>query len=626
MKKRSCVTLALILVMVQVISLFAIAPVTAAEAKNYGLIKSTETMTVDGKADEAIWAKAEWSEKFEKAEGTTEDIDGFTAQYKAVWSPVAGNDSMMNIHILVVTQGQVNYRNANYRNHIRIRIETADGTQVFRTGMKKLDDDIINGATKPNFVGDGGSGAVGANTAFQMNAVNDISASKSATYEFSYQMPKSDSIKLDVLVGACPANWGFTFCSWAGMSDDTKAVSGIGTILDTSEAKYSIDITKTTETITIDGIANESAWATANASAAFQNVGTAVLDGFTGSFKALWSPVEGDETMMNLYIFVTASGHVTWRNSHWSNVVRIQVECADGTQRFWTGMKKLDEQIISNANKPNLNGGSSGGFGGTFRMDAVNDIANSGTATYEFCYQLPKADTIKLDVYVGGCNNDWQQAERSWAGMTSTSHANAPVNGVANIVDTVVETPVEVITTTPGASIRLDTETPELSGIRFANSVNMEYYNKMIAEGATIQTGTLIVPTKSLTVKGIADADFTKEALLAAGLTEDVHFYDVVNENNEWVEGKEGTWYATLYDIQNFNRQFSSVGYVTVTVDGETTTYYGDYQSTNARSIAQVAELLLKKEADAGFANSNEGDWTMSQEILLNGFLAQKEN
>ena len=613
MKKKSCLTLALILVIVQVLSLFAVLPVAAETSPNYGLIKSTETITVDGKADETIWAHAVWSEQFVKTSGSAADISGFNAKFKAVWSPVEGDDTQMNIHILIVAKGHVTWRAANWRNNIRVRIESSDGTQAFWTGQKQLDDHIISNTNKPNLTG---SSSGDASVSFQTYAVNDIANSGTAVYEFSYQMAKADSIKLDVLTSACTNDWTDAQYSWAGMHAGTEPAAGIGTILETNLNAHTIDITKTAQNITIDGIANENAWKFANSSENFQDVGAVALDGFTGNFKALWSPVEGDDTKMNLYILVVAKGHVTWRNANWRNHIRVQIETSDG-KVFWTGQKQLDDTIISNTNKPNLTGASSGGANAAFQMYAVNDIANSGTATYEFCYQMNKMDAFKLDIQIGACTNDWAQAECSWAGMTSTNHATEGLGGVVSIIESDSEG--VDLTMTDGASIRVDTTNEKMSGIRFASTVNLDQYNALLAQGATVTMGTLIVPTNSLTVKEIADADFTKETLVAKGLVENTHFYDIVNIGNEWVAGEDGTWYATLYDIQDYERLFSAVGYVTVELNGVSTTYYAEYYSVDARSIAQVAETVMDGEIEG-----DDGRWTAEQEAVLNSFFTRE--
>ena len=416
MKKKSCLTLALILVMAQVFSLFAVLPAVAAtaDAPNYSLIKSTETMTVDGKADEAVWAKADWSDPFVKVGGNYDGSSSFNVQYKALWA--AADDDKMNVYILVVAKGM------------------------------------------------------------------EIPTSK-------------------------------------------------------------------------------------------------------------------------------------WANG---NFIQIQLGNEAGTEYFWSGLRNLKTQILDNPTAPNLtNGGSVADFSKSYQLAATEDIAGSKTVTYEFCYQMEKADRISIDVLVRGgfYGSSWQYMDYSWAKTTNGTMEQAPT-GVGNIIEA---TPAGVeITMTEGASIRVDTANEAMSGIRFASTVNLDQYNALLAQGATVTTGTLVVPTNSLTAKEIADAEFTKEILIAKGLVENTHFYDIVNTGNEWVEGQDGTWYATLYDIQNYTRSFSAVGYITVELAGETTTYYADYQSDNARSIADVAERVMKNEV-AG----DEGNWNSAQEAILNRFRGQ---
>lgn len=617
MKKKSCLTLALILVIVQVVSLFAVLPVSAeTTTKSYSLVKATEPMTVDGKADEAVWTRAVWSEQFVKTSGSAAEISGFIARFKAVWSPVEGDDTQMNIHILIVAKGHVTWRAANWRNNIRVRVESSDGTQAFWTGQKQLDDHIISNTEKPNLTGYSSGGA---NTAFQMYAVNDIANSGTAVYEFSYQMAKADSIKLDVLTSACTSDYKDAQYSWAGMHADTEPVAGIGTILDQTYL-YGIDIPKTTRTMTVDGKADEGAWSKAEWSEKFVRVG-GNYDGassFNVQYKALWAPAENNK--MNVYLLVVAKG-VEIPPSKWANGNFIQIQMGNeaGTEYFWSGLKNLKTQIIENATAPNLtNGGSVADWSKSYQLAAVEDIAGSKTVTYEFCYQMDKADRISVDVMVRGgfYGSSWQTMDYSWAKTTNDTMEQAPA-GLGNIIDADSEG-VE-LAMTDGASVRVDTTEAKTSGIRFASTVNLDQYNALLAQGATITTGTLIVPTNSLTVKEIADADFTKETLLAKGLIENTHFYDIVNTGNEWVEGEDGTWYATLYDIQDYERLFSAVGYVTVELNGVSTTYYAEYYSVDARSIAQVAETLMSGETEG-----DEGKWTAAQEAVLKSFFTQE--
>ena len=509
---------------------------------NIDIIKTTEEIKIDGTADDLAWANAEWSSSFVNvtspkldAEGAPQmndsghamngeqNVDGFAGRFKAVWSPVEGDDTKMNIYILVEATNHVNYRHDNQRNNIRIQIENEDGSKRFWTGQKTVADYSTPKTATGSSIG-------GWSAECTIGSVNGISTAKKSTYEFCYQTEKMNSIKLDVTVSACSVNWGIAQASWAGMrgaESGIQSVSGIGMILDTTDSPYSIDIIKTTKDIQVDGVA-EDVWNFSNSSENFQKVGQYTLDGFTGSFKAMWSPVEGDDNMMNLYILVVAKGHLTWENrlSNTKNSVFIQIESADGTKRFWSGMetvtnfvadKNTTESVGSYAEKEN------GVFvtkdsAKTFKIATTDSMADAGMAIYEICYQMEKADSIRLDVGVGAVNVDWYQAESSWAGVTITDCGYHYTRGVANLVETTLDD-VKLIEDqeTQGASVYLNTETSDLSGIRFATTINVDAFNGLMAQGATITTGTFVTYTENLTTLGIADENFNLDTLLANG-------------------------------------------------------------------------------------------------------------
>ena len=386
---------------------------------------------------------------------------------------------------------------------------------------------------------------------------------------------------------------------------------------ETTTKSYSL--VKATEPMTVDGKADEAIWTRAVWSEQFVRVG-GNYDGassFNVRYKALWAPAENNK--MNVYLLVVAKG-VEIPTSQWDGGgIQIQMGNEAGTGYFWSGLRKIKSQILENPTAPDLtNGGSVADWSKSYQLAAVEDITGSKTVTFEFCYQMDKADRISVDVMVRGgfYGSSWQSMDYSWAKTANDTMEQAPA-GLGNIIDADAEG-VE-LAMTDGASVRVDTTEAKTSGIRFASTVNLDQYNALLAQGATITTGTLIVPTNSLTVKEIADADFNKEALLAKGLIENTHFYDIVNTGNEWVEGEDGTWYATLYDIQDYERLFSAVGYVTVELNGVSTTYYAEYYSVDARSIAQVAETVMDGEIEG-----DEGRWTAAQEAVLKSFFTRE--
>ena len=130
--------------------------------------------------------------------------------------------------------------------------------------------------------------------------------------------------------------------------------------------------------------------------------------------------------------------------------------------------------------------------------------------------------------------------------------------------------------------------------------------------GATVTTGTLLLPTATLTDKGITE--FTKANLLSAGLTEGKDFYDIVNVGNTWAEGTDGLFIGTLFGIKNFKRNFSAIGYARVELkDGTVYMLYGGYTPENARSVAEVARMALE---------DTSAVYTAAQREILENFIS----
>ena len=334
------------------------------------------------------------------------------------------------------------------------------------------------------------------------------------------------------------------------------------------------DIVLSQETPTIDGNV-DACWESVVSSESFVcsvdagNTGNADLD---IKFKAIWTPAENGK--INLYILAQGTGYETTG----PGVDGIRVYLKTGDTSSYTNVIRFDGSGTGT-------GQTYGGYNHGFYSCQLKKDDTSRTFTYEFTCQIDKTESIGLDIYVldgiGWSNIDYF----SWNG-TSTS---GQYHGVCNIVED--QLPADVyVTATNGASIRLDTADKTKSGIRFATSV-------AVPDGATIKkTGTLVLPTATLTAKNIVDADFNHASLKAAGLEEGIDYYDIDNVGNEWVDGQEGTWYGTLFNIQaeNFDRAISGIGYAVVEVDGVEYTVYAEYNSAvHSRSIKQVAELVI---------------------------------
>ena len=184
------------------------------------------------------------------------------------------------------------------------------------------------------------------------------------------------------------------------------------------------------------------------------------------------------------------------------------------------------------------------------------------------------------------------------------------------------------VRTAAGASIRLDTITQAKSGIRFATSVDPVLFSSLLANPAISEviTGTLILPAETLNevsdnldfVCNPIAIPYTEADLMAAGLEVGKDYYNIVNQGNQWVDGQDGTWYGTLYNIKDFGRQFSGVGYIQVIYqNGDSYTLYGEYADSNARSVSEVAEIALQ--TGVYTEEDNPVEWALLQNFITGG-------
>lgn len=104
MKKKSCLMLAMLLIMLQVIAIFAVVPANAASGgKSYNIYPIDSSVKTNGSLEDA-WDAIPASEALEYVSGNAvreEEDDIFNAFFKAGWTPVAGNDNSINLHFMV---------------------------------------------------------------------------------------------------------------------------------------------------------------------------------------------------------------------------------------------------------------------------------------------------------------------------------------------------------------------------------------------------------------------------------------------------------------------------------------------------------------------------------------------
>ena len=366
-------------------------------------------------------------------------------------------------------------------------------------------------------------------------------------------------------------------------------------IIPVSAASYErcYDIYKSDVAITVDG--NPAEWETVpwSESFVFESDGNGVFNPeIKARYKAVWRE-SATQGKIEIYFLIQVSGDHSLSTS---DLVRVNMK-SNGTSYNTDSMNRnADLSLTSKTNN-------------TVSYDFATDVQADDTSIVEVHTTIakPTNGSIMLDVLVQDAYYYDNLMRYSWNGGSWYS-----ATGTGNIKETAVipQNPLAnvSVTATAGASIRLDTNDPTRSGIRFATTVS-------VPEGVTIQkTGTLIVPTETLESHRILDCNFNKEVLSAEGLIEGIDYYDVENKGNKWVAGQDGTWYGTLYDIKNFGREISGIGYAVVEVNGVEYTVYAIYNSDDhARSIKQVASkaLTLKDANDNPLYAENSPEYNL---------------
>ena len=569
MKRKSCLTLALILVMVQLISVFAVLPATAATpVKTYDVKKSNVAPTVDGTVD-AIWGSVEPTANFafKKAQNKYVESTSLVATAKLLY---VDNGDLIDVYVLIQTRNTETWSAVNRAtiviNNIAIHINWSSG------------------ATSHNF------SVAGDERTYNYTGARKQATSGGADYEYRFQLTaeEAQSIDFDMYVLDGGGNRGVydgndQGCySWGDTHAWNATVSTKGTLTFKIASVYRSALAPKVDG-TVDAIW-ESVEPTANF--AFKKAQNKYVESTSLVATAKLLYVDNGD-LIDVYVLIQTRNTETWSAVNRATIVINNI----AIHINWS----------SGATSHNF---SVAGDERTYNYTGARKQATSGGADYEYRFQLTaeEAQSIDFDMYVldGGGNrgvydgND--QGCYSWVD-THAWNATVSLKGALCFEDETKD--VISIITYNEASILVNTDVRNESGIRFITKVDADRLKALEADGANVTTGTLILPTKSLeAVNGV----FTFEAL--EDMTEGTHYYNLVNENNEWVEGEvAGTWYGTLYNIRDFGRSFSAVGYVTVTYNGTTTTLYGTQVD---RTIADVAAALL------------ETDWgTVEQQAVL---------
>ena len=231
----------------------------------------------------------------------------------------------------------------------------------------------------------------------------------------------------------------------------------------------------------------------------------------------------------------------------------------------------------------------------TVTVQDKNMIVASSDVTADGSFTLPATDPHSKAQLVG-----WKDAEgKLYKPGTAVSGITKNMTFEAVTVD---------FRTLAGAQVRFK----DPPGLRFLSQVKKADYDALGA--AATATGTLILPTDLL-----GTGDLTLEAL--KDKTEGKDYLNVTNDG--WLNAETAetdgvyTFGGAIVGIKkgNYNRNFSAVGYLTVTyADGTTANFYGGYTAENATSIRTVAQKAL---ADA---EANPDKYTEAEKAILESY------
>ena len=556
MKKKSCLMLAFLIVMIHVITVFAVMPATAASlGRSYDLYPATSEIALDG--SDSDWEAFPWSEKFEKAtDSAGTHATTVTANFKAAWKESATAGSI-DLYFLIKITGD----------------STVAGVDTFRINTKVGDKAVETGSK--------------ARTATALTTVSDavqyivtVAADKTTHIEvrMTVDKPAANNFAFDIKVQ--DGTWSYNdYVRYSWNGGTWYESTGVGVLKTEVYEEKICEISKAASDITVD--ANAAEWANIPKSQYFVYANTNDTAGTTAKFNPS----------------VRASTKIMWKESATAGKVdvyfltEISGYNAGATSKlFQYRAKSNGTELVTNAIGV-ANTANTSKVNGALNFNYAVAVENNSKAVVEVCltFDKPADNSLLVDI----CYLEYNGGYTYFMAYTLDGDAHNVISEKAILKDsTDVFNPLAgvSVTATNGASIRLDTADASKSGIRFATTVSAP-------AGVTVKkTGTLVLPTAKLTDKKMMDVSLTKEGLESAGYVEGKDYYDIVNVGNQWVEGQDGTWYGTLIDIKeaNYGRAISGVGYAVVEVNGVEYTVYADYVSAqHSRSIRTVAQALL---------------------------------
>ncbi len=582
MRKKSCLTLAWIMVVMAVLSSASFLRAGAVEsaAYTYTFTRTGHDIVLDGAVTEGEeWDDVEWT-ALHKTLG--EEREGFSARFKGLWKETDGKKFVY--FFLEVTDPTVSVRN-NWEGDAFFVILNENGThQNTTTTVMQTVSNATTGGMEVTY------SSVDTRAADSLFRAEGRFRVTDETFFFDFLVQDN----YEGLEAGTTAK--YSRYAWSNVTQNNVAPMGVGVLGSETETAAETKLVgedslgryhiyQAMGNITLDGkAADDEAWNAVqwtDFKKEYTNIsGNGTLqEDFSARMKVLWQ--KDSEKAYLYFLLETNDATDSFGQSGWPyDYFKVLVdEDANGTnetstQARYLGQDKSDSRIQYKVDDRRADGKG-------YTVEAKYTFVNSAN-----CTGFVRMEAMVHDFTGDAANTSGPYVRYAWK---QEKGLDAPATGMGIISDI----PVFAVRTKEGASVRIDTEEPNKSGIRFRTTVDAASIAKLQETGATVTTGTLLLPTATLTDKGITE--FTKEALLSAGLTAGKDFYDIVNVGNTWAEDVDGQFIGTLFGIKNFKRSFSAVGYARVELeDGTVYTIYGGYTPESARSVAQVAQAALE--------------------------------
>ena len=623
------VALALTLALLPLVAVFAGLPVAAAGNNRSVVIGRTDVEPeLDGKVGAGEeWDSVAWSQDFTDAGGNSAAQEGFRARFKSMWRADGETRSLyFLVEVYDATPSQVSDDKWEKDGFVLLVDET--GT---RTQNPVVDPDATsrrNGTLSATKVQSSPVLTYGLNRTKTMYTLE-------IRYDFvkpAYCVP-GGRFAFDLFIQDNCGTGNYRRLAWNGTTNvDSIANTGTGILsatpvsagpaVDIQGAGHSYTLYRADGEMTLDGVAGEDEyWNNLPWSEPFEETysnGTQTQD-FGARFKAMWD----EEGYLWLLLEIQDATAVDAENGQagyvWTQdgFIFCISETGLGTGTVSTDLTAANASTdrrtstLSSINPAWIQGGNASDW---FSYALVRDetgVRIEARYTFYDAANATAGQRILLDVMAQDSLAEGQVQQLFWNSVKGQIASEDIRNAGEGWLSAVPASRVIPIQTQYGAAVRLS----EPTGLRYETHLDKAAYDALVASGATVTTGTLILPTDYLTDNGVCAGALSAELLDELGVT----YLDVVNSGWANADTAEADgyycWYGSIVNIRpgNYDRAFTGVGYVRVELaDGSVYTLYGGSTAeANSRSVRDVAQAAL-----------DSGDYDDDPEALkvLSGF------